>query len=221
MRTDPQVTRLIEALRAGDDAAFDRMLPLVYDELRRIAHRQLAGQPAGSTLDTTALVHESYLKLVAGEHLEWSDRAHFFAVAARAMRHILIDRARRRRTAKRGGAGGWRRIPLEEAKLSVDEQADALLALDAALERLAAVHPRQHQVVECRFFGGMTEAETAAAVGVTARTVRRDWLKARMWLYAELADEPEGPSEREDLEASDERFAAGGADGGNGGNGGG
>lgn len=193
-QTDHQVTRLIEALRAGDDAAFDRMLPLVYDELRRIAHRQLGGQGAGLTLNTTALVHESYLKLVGGSRLEWSDRAHFFAVAARAMRHILIDHARKHRTAKRGGH--LQRVSLDEAAGSVEAQADALLALDQALERLAALDERLRRVVECRFFGGMTEDETATALGVTPRTVRRDWLKARMWLYAELSDDADARGSR-------------------------
>jgi RNA polymerase sigma-70 factor, ECF subfamily len=187
---DPTVTRLLEALRDGDAAAFDRLIPLVYDELRRVAQRQLRRQSPGHTLNTTALVHEAYLKLVDQTCVPWADRTHFLAVAARAMRQVLINHAQMHATAKRGG--GWRRIPFDEGVLPVEEQAEMILGVDEALTRLAALDERLGRVVEYRFFGGMTEEEAATALGVSARTLRRDWLKARLWLYAELADEAPG-----------------------------
>jgi RNA polymerase sigma factor (TIGR02999 family) len=179
-----QITGLVVELRDGDPDAWDRLLPLVYDELRRIARRQLRRERAGHTLSTTALVHEAYLKLVDQTRVPYEDRAHFFGIASRAMRQVLVSHARKYRTAKRGGE--WRRVPLDEAEISVEERADTLLALDEALTRLAAMSERLARVVECRFFGGMTEAETAAALGVTERTIRRDWTKARLWLYGEI-----------------------------------
>lgn len=187
MDADPPITRLLEEWREGDETALDRLMPSVYEELRLIARRQLRRQCAGHTLNTTALVHEAYLRLAGPIGSACADRAHFFALAARAMRHILIDYARSYRRVKRGG--GWRRISFDEAVLAVEEQADVLLALDEALTRLAAVDQRLCRVVEYRFFGGMTEDEAAAALGVTGRTVRRDWLKAKLWLYAELAED--------------------------------
>lgn len=187
METEHQITRLLQQLRRGDRAALDRLLPLVYDELRRIAHRQRSYPREDRTLDTTALVHEAYLKLIEPAGLDSTDRAHFFAIAARAMRQVLIDRARKRGTLKRGGK--WRRVPLDGAAIAVDEQADMLLALDDALGRLAALDERLSRIVECRFFGGMTEQETAQALAVSERTVRRGWLKARLWLYGELVEE--------------------------------
>ena len=167
-----------------DVAATERLLPVVYEELRRIAHRQLLSERADHTLNTTGLVHEAYLRLAAPTGLQWADRAHFFAVAARAMRRVLIDHARRYRAAKRPGSR--QRVPLDDVNLAVEERAEGLLALNEALDRLAQLDPRQSRVVECRFFGGMTEEETAAALGVTPRTVRRDWVKAKGWLYQEL-----------------------------------
>jgi RNA polymerase sigma factor (TIGR02999 family) len=161
----------------------DTLFPLVYGELRVIARRKLGGR-TGETLGTTALVHEAYLKLVDQSRVGWRDRAHFFAVAAMAMRQILVDHARHHAARKRGG--GWRRVSLQDDVVSVGEQADALLELDRALERLAGLNTRLARVVECRFFGGLTEQETAEALGVTERTVRRDWVKARGLLYHEL-----------------------------------
>lgn len=187
MDADRPITRLIRELQDGNEAARDELMPLVYDEMRRIAHRQLRGQRPGHTLSTTALVHEAYLRLMGRGPGDWTDRSHFFALAARAMRQVLIDYARRFGSAKRGG--GWRRIPLDKAVLNVEEQSDLLLALDEALTRLAAVNERASRVVECRFFGGLTEVETAAVLGVTERTIRRDWLKAKLWLYADLVDD--------------------------------
>jgi RNA polymerase sigma factor (TIGR02999 family) len=187
------VTEALGALRAGAPGAMERFIPLVYDDLARIAHRQLAAEPVGHTLSTSALVHEAYLRLVDQARARWEDRAQFFAVAAHTMRRVLIDHARRHRAARRGGPGA-RAVSLEvldaagAAALSADERADVLLALDEALGRLAVVDPRQARVVECRFFGGLTADETAVALGVTARTVERDWVKARGWLYQELGD---------------------------------
>ena len=162
----------------------DRLLPLVYDELRRIAHRQLGRERTGHTLSTTALVHEAYLRLVDQTRARWVDRAHFFAVAAGVMRRILVDYARRFRAAKRGGDA--QRVDLDLAEVSLEERSEMVINLDEALGRLAELNPRLSQVVEYRFFGGMTEEETAEALGVTDRTVRRDWIKAKAWLSREL-----------------------------------
>jgi RNA polymerase sigma factor (TIGR02999 family) len=175
---------LLRELRSGRHGAIDQLIPLVYNELRVIAHRQLAARARGSTLSTTALVHETYLKLVDQSRADWRDRAHFLAVASIAMRHVLVDRAKARATLKRGGER--RRITLDDAHIAVDDQAEALLQLDEAMNRLAALQPRLARVVECRFFGGLTEDEIAEALGVTVRTVQRDWAKARMLLQREL-----------------------------------
>ena len=178
------ITGLLIAWGAGDGNAFERLFPLVYDELRRIAHRQLGRERAEHTLGTTALVHEAYLKLVDQTRAQLTDRAHFFAIAARAMRRILVDYARRHRALKRGGVAA--QVSLDDATLLAAERADVLVALDEALDRLAEVDTRLSQVVECRFFGGLDEEESAEALGVTSRTVRRDWVKARTWLAREL-----------------------------------
>ena len=188
------ITDALAALRAGDTGAMDQLAPLVYEELARIAHRQLGLEATGHTLSTTALVHEAYLRLVDQTRARWEDRAQFFGIAAHAMRRVLVDHARRHRAARRGGMHR-RYISLDAleagdvATLAAGERADILVALDEALERLAALDARQARVVECRFFGGLTEAETAEALGVTARTVTRDWVKARGWLYQELSHE--------------------------------
>jgi RNA polymerase sigma factor (TIGR02999 family) len=177
------------ALRERDPGALERLLPLVYDQLRRVAHHQLGAEPTGHTLSTTALVHEAYLKLVDQTRVQWQDRAHFFAIASRAMRRILIDYARRHRAARRGGlTDGTPHVPisLDEVDIPVAERAEALLALDEALQRLERFDARLAQVVECRFFAGLTEAETAAALEVSQRTVAREWAVARGWLYQEL-----------------------------------
>jgi RNA polymerase sigma factor (TIGR02999 family) len=170
----------------GEQRPMDRLLPLVYDELRRVAHRQLGRERTGHTLSTTALVHEAYLRLVDQTRARWVDRAHFFAVAAGVMRRILVDYARRFRAAKRGGDA--QRVDLDLAEVSLDQRSEMLIDLDEALGRLAELNPRLSQVVEYRFFGGMTEEETAEALGVTDRTVRRDWIKAKAWLSRELQD---------------------------------
>ena len=149
-----------------------------------MAHRQLAARDRGGTLQTTALVHEAYLKLVDQSRAAWRDRAHFLAVASIAMRHVLVDRARSRLALKRGGA--HRHITFDEQEIGVDDQPDALVQLDDALQRLGEVDPRLVRVVECRFFGGLTEDEIAEALGLTVRTVQRDWAKARMMLRRAL-----------------------------------
>jgi RNA polymerase sigma factor (TIGR02999 family) len=182
-----EVTRLLEAAEAGDSGALDRLVPLVYEDLRRVAHRQLDREGGGHTLQTTALIHEAYLKLAGAGTVSATSRAHFLAIAARAMRQVLVDYARRRKAAKRGG--GVISVTLGDEPHPADTSAEDLLALDEALEQL---DPRQRQVIECRFFGGMEEKDIAAALGVSERTVRRDWVKARAWLYQSLY--PDRPS---------------------------
>jgi RNA polymerase sigma factor (TIGR02999 family) len=181
-------TDLLLRASAGRPDAVDAMFPAVYDELRRLAHRHLSGEQSGRTLGTTELVLAAYLGLVVQTRALWNDRAHFMAVAAIAMRRILVDRARSRKTLKRGGARVS--VPLDSIDLSADDRAELLVALDAALDRLRALDERQARVVECRFFGGMTEDETAEALGIGLRTAKRDWAKARSWLYTELYEEP-------------------------------
>jgi RNA polymerase sigma factor (TIGR02999 family) len=178
-----QVTDLLLQMRGGDAQAMDRLLPLVYEELRRLAHAQLRRERPGHTLGTTGLVHETYVRLVDQTRVEWRDRAHFLAVAGWAMRRILVDYARRNRAARRGG--GTVRFTLDK-DVPAEERGEMLLALDEALERLAGLDRRLSQVVEYRYFGGLTEEETAEVLGVTRRTVQRDWVKARSWLYLEM-----------------------------------
>lgn len=183
MQPPGEVTRLLRDARAGDRSAFDELYSLIYDELRRIAHAALR-KGHSPTLQTTALVNEAYLKLLGHTDAGWENRAHFYAIVARAMRQILIDLARRRASLKRGGNRIHTALSGNDAGADVD--LDELLALDEALGRL---DERQRQVVEYRFFGGMAESEIAEVLGVTARTVRRDWVTARAWLYSELYDD--------------------------------
>lgn len=173
----PQV---LAALRSGAPDSLDQIVTLTYQELRAIAHRRLAAGGPGSTLSTTALVHEAYLKLVDHSRAGWRDRSHFLALASLAMRHVLVDRARARSALRRGGGG--RQITLDDEITAVEDPSNALLQLNDALDRLATLDPRLARVVECRFFGGLTEAETAEALGITSRTVQRDWVKARVLL---------------------------------------
>ena len=174
-------TRLLDSLRGGDRAALDVLFPLVYDELRRLARRHLARERPGHTLDSVALVNEAYLKLVDQDDVRLQNRAHFFAVSARAMRAILVDHARARNAAKRGGGGVA--IPLDEiAELLSDEQAEHLELLDEGLAQLASVNAEATQVVECLYFGGLTLAETAVALRMSVATVRRRWSFAKAWL---------------------------------------
>ncbi len=182
------VTRLLASLRGGDRTVLDALVPLVYDELRRLARRQLARERPGHTLDSVALVNEAYLKLVDQRGMHWQNRAHFFGVSARAMRAILVDHARARNAAKRGGGGVA--VPLDEvAELLSDEQADHLEALDEALTRLAAVNEEACRVVECLYFGGLTLDETAEALALSVATVRRRWSFAKAWLGRALQPE--------------------------------
>jgi RNA polymerase sigma factor (TIGR02999 family) len=178
-------TDILEDLRNGGRDALDRLLPIVYEELRAIAHRHLSAPGRAGTLVTTALVHEAYLKLVDQSNAQWRDRAHFVALASVAMRHVLIDRARERASFKRGGER--RRVTLDDDAIAVDDQAETLLAIDDAIDRLAELSPRLARVVECRFYGGLSEEEIAEALGVTVRTVERDWAKARLLLRRSLA----------------------------------
>ena len=175
---------LLEPEEVGDPPRLDALLPLVYDELRGLAHRQLAGEQAGHTLDTTALVHEAYVRLVDDTRVTRKGRAYFFGAAARAMRQVLADHARRHTAKKRGGAA--RPVSLDAANLAVDELADELLDLDRALEELAGRNPRHARVVECRYFGGLSVEETAEALDVSPRTVKYDWALARAWLHDAL-----------------------------------
>jgi RNA polymerase sigma factor (TIGR02999 family) len=182
---DPgEITRLLKAHNAGDPGAFDRLVPLVYGRLRSLARGQLSRQRPGQTLSATGLVHEAYLQLVRDTGIEWRDRSHFFAISARAMRRILVDYARRRTARKRGG--GQAAQPLDPDALAVDQQADVVLAIDEVLDRLAAFNERLARLVECRCFAGMTADETAEALGVSLRTVEREWPRARAWLQKEL-----------------------------------
>ena len=175
--TPGDVTQLLHAVRGGDSAALDRLVPLVYEELRALAKRELYREAPGHTLHATALVHEAYLKL-AGAGMPASDRGHFLAIAARSMRQVLVDHARRRKAVKRGGE--MVRTTLTDSGGRIEFRPDELIALDEALERL---DPRQRQIVELRFFAGMEEKEIAGVLGVSDRTVRREWVKARAWLY--------------------------------------
>jgi RNA polymerase sigma factor (TIGR02999 family) len=184
------ITELLRAHEAGERDALDRVVPLVYDELRRIARRHLRRGPAGYTLDTTGLVHEAYLKLAASDGLELKDRDHLMAVTARVMRQVLVDRARARLRRKRGS--GQAAQELDEAKLPAAEASpERLLDVDRALHRLRERDPRLALIFECRFFGGFEEAETARALGLSLRTAQRGWMRARAWLRAEL--DPDGP----------------------------
>jgi RNA polymerase sigma factor (TIGR02999 family) len=176
------VSELIEESGEGVREALDRAVPLVYDELRRLARRRLQREARGHTLSTTALVHEAYLRLAKDSSGQWRDHGHFLAIASSAMRRILVEHARQRHTAKRGDAP--HRLPLDDIdNVPADGRDELLVALDDALERLAALDFRQARVVECRFFAGLTEEETAKALGIGLRTAKRDWAKARSWLY--------------------------------------
>ena len=182
--TPGDVTRLLLEWQRGDAAALDRLLPLIYAELRRIASRRLRRERPGHTLQPTALVHEAYLKLVQAPELEWHDRAHFFAVAARVMRQVLVDHARAHQAEKRGGA--LRKVSIEEvAEPGITADVD-LLALEEALGRLGDFDPQQSRVVELRYFGGLTIEETAEVIGVSPATVKREWMMAKAWLRREL-----------------------------------
>lgn len=185
-----EVTRLLHELQAGDRGALDRLFPLVYDELRASARRALARERDAHVIQATELVHEAFFKLAGGAPIALQGRAHFFAVASRAMRQVLVEQARKRLADKRGG--GVDHVTLGDSDAALDVVPEELVALDEALERLGQLEPRLRSVVEYRFFGGLSEREVAEVIGVTERTVQRDWVKARAWLYKELypSEEP-------------------------------
>src|SRR3954451_694562 len=186
------VTRVLSAIEQGDAGAAERLLPLVYEELRKLAARKLAHEKPGQTLQATALVHEAYLRLVGGERTQdWDGRGHFFAAAAEAMRRILIDRARHKQTPKAGGGG--RRLDLDNIEPALEEgDGDRLLALDEALRQLEAEDPRKAALVKLRFFAGLTAEQAAAALGVSLSTAEKDWAYARSWLRVAI-DRTSGP----------------------------
>lgn len=179
------ITRLLAELSHGGRDALDRLLPLVYQELQVIAQRRLQNERSDHTLAATDLVHEAYLKLVGLDHIDWKSRAQFFALAAQAMRRILVNHAVHRKAQKRGGE--QQRLQLDEVSLPVEQSAAEVLELDAALQRLAEMEERHSRVVECRYFAGMSIEETAEALGVSPATVKRDWTLARAWLHRELS----------------------------------
>ena len=178
------VSLLLLAWSDGDQAALDKLVPLVYEELHRLAHRYISRERPGNTLQTTALAHEAYLRLFDATGVQWENRAHFFAVAAKTMRRILVDLARARRNLKRGG--GAQQVSLDGVLVVSPERGADMLALDEALVRLAALNPRQSQVVELRYFGGLTDDEVGEVIKISPRTVRSDWRLAQAWLYREL-----------------------------------
>jgi RNA polymerase sigma factor (TIGR02999 family) len=179
------ITSILVAHREGRPGAFDQLVTLVYPELRRIARRQLGRWRATGSLDTGSVVNEAYLKLVDQTRANWQDRHHFFVIAATAMRQVIIDYARQRKSQKRGG--NVQRVPLDEHQVAIETQIEQLLALDQLLTRLGAEDPRLKQVVECRFFAGYSEAETADVLHVSTRTVEREWLRAKAWLRTAAA----------------------------------
>ena len=178
------LTDLLVDWRRGDQSALAKLTPLVYDELRRMAHRYVQRERSGHTLQTTALVHEVYLRLAGDQQIEWRDRAHFFAVSAQVMRHILIDHARRRRYAKRGGDAPH--VSLTDANAMTQERAKELVSLDEALDELAKLDQRKAKVVELRYFGGLSLEETAEVIEISVMTVRRDWRAAKAWLFRRM-----------------------------------
>lgn len=181
------VTALLIGWSGGDKEALDQLLPIVYDELRRQAARYLRRERVGHTLQTTALIHEAYIRLVDQRHVKWQNRAHFFGIAAQLMRRILVDHARSKKRAKRGGSDV--RVSLTDATLVTKSNELDVVALDAALERLAEIDQQQAKIVELRFFSGLTVEETAAVLSISQATVKRDWSMAKAWLHREISDE--------------------------------
>jgi len=180
-----EITRLLHAWASGDEHALQQLTPRVYQELRRLAGHFMHGERPGNSMQATALVHEAYLRLLEAPHVDWNDRAHFFAVAAQMMRRILVDAARKRATAKRGGDAA--RVNLDEVPDIASSRGTELIALDDALEALAKIDPRKSRIVELRYFAGLSVDETAAVLKISAETVTRDWRVARAWLMAELS----------------------------------
>ncbi len=182
--TQHEVTRLLQQWRAGDQTALEKLTPLVYDELRRLAHNYMSRQSPGHTLQTSALINEAYLRLIDQQDIEWEGRAHFIAVSAQAMRHIMVDYARQKCSAKRGG--GAQKVTLDEGAVKFREHAEQLVALDEALQALTELHPRRAKVVELRYFGGLNNREAAEVLAISEATVQREWRFAKAWLYREL-----------------------------------
>jgi RNA polymerase sigma factor (TIGR02999 family) len=180
-----EITQLLAEWSEGNQAALDQLYPLVYNELRRLAHGYLRRERKGHTLQTTALINEAYLRLVDQKHVHWANRSHFFGISAQIMRRILIDHARRYDYAKRGG--GAQRISLDEAAIVAKQRGRTLLLLDEALKSLAKIDPRRSQVVELRYFGGLNNEDIASVLRISENTVTRDWNMARAWLYQELS----------------------------------
>ncbi|MCH7716873.1 MAG: sigma-70 family RNA polymerase sigma factor [Gemmatimonadetes bacterium] len=181
-----EVTGLLAELRSGNKEALAKLIPLVYDELHRLAEHYMRNERVGHTLQPTALINEAYLRLASAEKANWQHRAHFVAVAAGTMRRVLIDHARKQKAAKRGGKQAA--LPLEDSpEFLSEERSEELIALDEALTRLQELDPRQSQVVELRFFGGLTVEETAEVLGISPKTVKRDWAVARAWLHGEMS----------------------------------
>lgn len=186
--SSPPVTQLLHAWRAGDQAALDQLLPLVQSELHSLAQRMMNRENPGHTWQTTELVHEAYLRLAGQHETVWQDRAHFFAVAAQVMRHLLVDHARARLIDKRGG--GMLLVTLDEHTVAAPERSAELLALDEALDRLAVFDARKSRIVELRYFGGLTVEEVAEVLGIAAITVKREWARAKLWLQREMQPKP-------------------------------
>lgn len=182
---EQKINDLLAAVDRGEEGALDRLVAAIYPELKRLAHFQLAGERSGHTLNTTAVVHEAFLRLTSGES-SWSDRGHFLRAAATVMRHLLVDYARQRRASKRGG--GVVPLRLEDESVAADEEGLAVLALDDALQRVGEIDPRLVQIIECRFFAGLTVAETASALDMAERTVERDWQRARAYLRKAMGE---------------------------------
>jgi RNA polymerase sigma factor (TIGR02999 family) len=180
------ITQLLLQWRSGDQSALEQLMPLVYEELRRLARQCMRGERAGHTLQTTALVNEAYLRLVNSSRVHWQDRAHFFAIASQLMRRVLVDEARRRRNLKRGGQ--YTRVEIDEMELNAPPRDFDLLALDEALDKLADFAPRKGKVVELRFFGGLSIEETALVLAISTDIVKREWRTAKLWLLQELSE---------------------------------
>jgi RNA polymerase sigma factor (TIGR02999 family) len=179
-----EVTQLLINWSKGDQAALDELIPLVHAELRRLARHYMARESPGHTLQTSALINEAYIRLIDQQNMPWQNRGHFFGVAAQVMRHILVDHARSHNFAKRGG--GARKVPLDDAMIVNDRRADELVALDDALKALATLDPRKSQMIELRFFGGLSIAETAEVLEISPVTVTREWRSAKAWLRREM-----------------------------------
>jgi len=183
----PEITRILQSLECGDARAADELLPLVYEELRKLAAHKMSLQPPGQTLQATALVHEAYLRLLGNEEKRWESRRHFFSAAAEAMRHILIDRARRRLRVRHGEKA--EKVPLEEVEITAPAKDEIVLQLDEALEKLAQISPEQAEIVKLRFFAGFTEPEIAEILNLSERSVQRQWSYAKAWLFERIEAE--------------------------------